>query len=229
MTIKSLIIDDDPFILDLLQDKLNQYFPEIEVLALARSGREGVEKIRRYQPELVFLDVEMTDMTGFEMLNHLNKISFQTIFITSYRHYAIKAIRFNALDYLVKPIDLDELRQAIKRYKAKLKSGCANQNINQVLQNIKTENPLDQMLTIYLQDGEWRFVLGEIIYIQGERNYSTVFQLNQKKKLVSKTLKEFETLLNDKGFFRCHKSYLINGAHIITQPNSHTLILSDDT
>jgi len=119
--IKCLIIDDDPFIRDLLQDKLSQYLPEVEVLTTASSGLEGLQKIAHYQPDLVFLDVEMPDMTGFEMLFKLEDISFETIFITSYSHYAIKAIHFDALDYLVKPIDLGELKAAIKRYKKKSK------------------------------------------------------------------------------------------------------------
>ncbi|MCB0681459.1 MAG: response regulator, partial [Saprospiraceae bacterium] len=102
--IRSLIIDDDQFILDLLRDKLNQCLPEVEVLATAGSGQEGLEQILEYRPDLIFLDVEMADMTGFEMLTRVEHISFQVIFITSYNHYAIKAIRFNALDYLVKPI-----------------------------------------------------------------------------------------------------------------------------
>ena len=97
-TIKALIIDDDPFIRDLLKDKLEQYIPEVQLLDAAENGAQGIEMINKYQPELIFLDVEMTDMTGFEMLARLTKRSFQTIFITSYKHYAIKAIRFNALD-----------------------------------------------------------------------------------------------------------------------------------
>lgn len=229
MTIRSLIIDDDPFILELLQDKLNQYFPEVEVMAVARNGRDGLEKIKRYQPDLIFLDVEMTDMTGFELLNYLDQISFQTIFITSYRHYAIKAIRFNALDYLVKPIDLGELKQAIRRYKSRLKTGTRASNLKQALRNITTTNPSDQTLTLFLQDGEWSITLGEIIRIQGERNYSNVYLVNQGKKLVSKTLGEFEELLSDKSFFRSHKSHLINGVHIVSQPYSNVILLSDQT
>ena len=120
MKTKSLIIDDNPFIIDLLTEQLRQNHPDILVAGAGKSGQEGLDLIQKIQPNLVFLDVELPDMNGFEMLARLKEISFQTIFITSYAHYAIKAIRFNALDYLVKPIDLSDLKNAIKRYKAKV-------------------------------------------------------------------------------------------------------------
>ncbi len=227
--IRSLIIDDDPFILDLLQDKLNQYTPEVEVLATAISGTDGLQKIKTYRPDLVFLDVEMNDMTGFEMLAKIDDISFQTIFITSYSHYAIKAIRFNALDYLVKPIDLEELKQAIKRYKSQLKKNIRSNNVQQALINLKTQNVADQILILHTQEGELRLVLKSIIRIEGERNYSKIFLTNNKKKLVTKTLSDMEDLLIDKDFIRCHKSHLVNATHINSYPNSISIILSDNT
>lgn len=225
--IKSLIIDDDPFIQDLLQDKLNQYFPEIEILSTASSGTEGLEKIASYQPELVFLDVEMADMTGFEMLSKIDRISFQTIFITSYSHYAIKAIRFNALDYLLKPIDLGELKGAIKRFKANAKKTSNPTNVRHALKNIKSKNVAEQTLALQTHDGELRLALKNIIRIEGERNYSYVYLTNQKKKLVTKTLGELEELLEDKGFFRCHRSHLINRVHIQTPTKNLLVLLSD--
>ena len=227
--IRSLIIDDDPFIRDLLQDKLNQYVPEVEVMTTASSGTEGLQKISTYKPDLIFLDVEMTDMTGFEMLAQLEDINFQTIFITSYSHYAIKAIRFNALDYLVKPIDLGELKQAIQRYKSNVKENKRPDNVHQALANLKTKNASDQTLTLQTQEGELRLVLKNIVRIEGERNYSYIYLASNKKKLTTKTIGDIEELLNDKGFFRCHKSHLINKIHITSYQNSILVILSDET
>ena len=226
-SIKSLIIDDDPFIQDLLQDKLNQYIPEVDLLSTASSGEEGLEKIKTYQPELIFLDVEMSDMTGFEMLSKVEDINFQTIFITSYSHYAIKAIRFNALDYLVKPIDLGELKAAIKRYKEKSKKLDRSNNVKQALDNLNTKKDAEKILTLQTQEGEIRLALKNIIRAEGERNYSYIYLSNGKKKLTTKTLGDLEDLLNDKGFFRCHKSHLVNFDHIQSIPNSVTVILSD--
>lgn len=228
MKIKSLIIDDDPFIRDLLTDKLVQYTPDVVVADIASSGMEGLEKIKAHQPDLIFLDVEMADMTGFEMLSRLEDINFQTIFITSYSHYAIKAIRFNALDYLVKPIDLGELKAAIRRFKANARKEKPAQKIQQALHNLSTQHMADQKLTLNTQEGELRMSLKDIRRIEGERNYSYIHLSNNKRKLTSKTLGEFEDLLSDKGFFRCHKSHLVNISHIRSYPNSITLLLSDD-
>ncbi|MEZ4935486.1 MAG: LytTR family DNA-binding domain-containing protein [Saprospiraceae bacterium] len=226
--IKTIIIDDDPFIRDLLQDKLSLYIPEVDVLATASSGTEGLGIIKAHQPELIFLDVEMADMTGFEMLSKIEDINFQIIFITSYSHYAIKAIRFNALDYLVKPIDLGELKAAIRRYKKKETENRPNENIKQALFNLNAKNDADKKLILQTQDGELRLVLKEIIHVEGERNYSYIYLTNGKKKLTTKTLGEMEELLNDKGFFRCHKSHLVNATHIHSQPNYFTIQMTND-
>jgi two-component system LytT family response regulator len=226
--IRSLIIDDDPFIRDLLQDKLHQYLPEVEVLGAATSGTQGLAMINEFQPDLIFLDVEMADMTGFEMLAQIESISFQTIFITSYSHYAIKAIRFNALDYLVKPIDLGELKASIKRYKNNIEKNTRPDNVQQALINMNTKAVSDQTLTLQTQEGELRLTLKNIVRVEGERNYSYIHLANSKKKLTTKTLGDLEELLGDKGFFRCHKSHLVNCSFIKAYPNSTTILLSND-
>lgn len=221
--IQCLVIDDDPFIRDLLIDKLNQYFPEIKILGTAKNGLEGLELIERSQPDLVFLDVEMTDMTGFELLSKLDKIDFKVIFITSYKHYAIKAIRFNALDYLLKPFDLEELKNAVKRFK----SFNNQNNISTALKNLRSKNVSDQTLILNTQQGELHLTLKEIVYIEGDRNYSFVHLTKNRKELVSKTLSHLEELLDDKGFFRCHKSYLINRLHIVSSRQNLSIVLSN--
>ncbi|WP_455169141.1 LytR/AlgR family response regulator transcription factor [Aegicerativicinus sediminis] len=209
-----LVIDDDPFIVDLLSDKLKQYFPELHLLGVGNNGEEGLQKIAKLKPDLVFLDVEMSDMTGFEMLSKLSDISFNTIFITSYRHYAIKAIRFNALDYLLKPFDIDELKNAIKRFKANIRSSNSIQNIRLAIKNSDLKESADKILSLRTQSGELHLPLKEIIYIEGDRNYSKIHLSTGTKKLVSKTLADLEDLLVDKAFFRNHKSFLVNRTHI---------------
>ena len=213
--IKCLIIDDDPFIRELLQDKLNQHFPNVEVVSTASSGHEGLGKIAKYQPELIFLDVEMVDMTGFEMLTQLSDIKFQTIFITSYSHYAIKAIRFNALDYLLKPIDLGELKKAINRYKNHKNTRHSKENIKLALRNLSTKDIAEHLLVLKTQDGALKLILKDIVHIEGDRNYSYIHLKNGSKKLVTKTLSDLEGLLDSKGFYRCHRSHILNGEHII--------------
>ncbi len=229
MDIRSVIIDDDPFIHTLLMDKLDQHFPEVKVVQTAGSGTEGVTLIRKHQPDLVFLDVEMTDMTGFEMLSQLPEINFQTIFITSYSHYAIKAIRFNALDYILKPFDLGELKQALLRYQSHFQPAAYQSHVRQALKNLQARNPAEEVLILNLQDGQLRLPLKDILQIQGERNYSYLFLTGNPPKLASKTLADFEDLLADKGFFRCHKSHLVNGLHIDSFPSKISIRLSDKT
>ncbi|WP_373071688.1 LytR/AlgR family response regulator transcription factor [Zeaxanthinibacter enoshimensis] len=226
-TIPCLIIDDDPFIQKLLRDKLEQYFPEITVLAQCSSGQEGILKISDLSPQLVFLDVEMTDMTGFEMLAQLEKINFRIIFITSYKHYAIKAIKFNALDYLLKPFDLGELKNAIKRFKESIRDDYDPTQI--ALSNLKSKYAIDQTLILRTQDGGLHLPLKEIISVEGDRNYSCIHLVKNKKEIVSKTLSIMEELLEDKGFFRCHKSHLVNKEHIISKSNNLHINLSNHT
>ena len=169
----------------------------------------------------------MADMTGFEMLSQLSEINFQTIFITSYSHYAIKAIRFNALDYLLKPIDLGELKKAIKRFKAHNKVELQKENLSLALKNAANKNVSNHMLILKTQDGDLRLVLNDIIHIEGDRNYSYIYLKNGGRKLVTKTLIELEELLDAKGFYRCHKFHILNAEHIKSYTNGNFVKLSE--
>ncbi|MCR9290615.1 MAG: LytTR family DNA-binding domain-containing protein [Bacteroidetes bacterium] len=227
--IKCLVIDDDLFIHDLMEDKLTRHFPEMELLAMASSGTEGLEIIKAHQPDLIFLDVEMTDMTGFEMLAMLKEIRFQTIFVTTYSHYAIEAIRFNALDYLVKPIKLNELKQAIKRYKNNLEKFKLIDRVQQALINLNTKDIADQTLVLQTHEKELRMTIKDITYVEAARNYSYIHLTNNKKNLCTKTLSDLEERLKGKGFFRCHKSFMVNRVHITYYGKSNLIVLSDGT
>lgn len=222
--IRCVVVDDDPFMRDLLRDKLS-FIKEIETIDVAENASEGISKIQTYKPDIVFLDVEMPDLTGFELLSRLKPIDFKTIFVTSYDHYAIKAIRFNALDYLLKPVDLQELKSAINRYKEQV--SMTDKYVKQALKNFQSKNLRDQVFTLQLQDEELRIKLGEIIYLQGDRNYTYIHLVNQQRRLVSKTLSYLEEVLDTYGFFRIHKSYLINTDHIIKEVNQGLVTMSN--
>ncbi len=215
MKVKAVIIDDDYFMSEVLKDLLAENHPSlIQVVGIANNGFEGLKIIEQARPDLVFLDIEMPDLNGFEILGMLKEISFQIIFTTAFSQYAIKAIRFNALDYLVKPIDPRELKQAIKRYQASHAQNANSKRVELALFNLKQATAADQILPLQLQDGEIRLRLSQIVSIAGERNYS-IFRLSDKsKKLSAKNLAYFEEILSDKDFFRCHKSYLVNLLHI---------------
>jgi two-component system LytT family response regulator len=225
--IKCVVIDDDLFIHDLMEDKLNRHFPEMELLAMASSGMEGLEMIKEYQPDLIFLDVEMSDMTGFEMLAKLDDIRFQTIFITTYSHYAIEAIRFNALDYLVKPIKLNELKQAIKRYKNNIEKFKLIDRVQQALINLNTKDVSDQTLVLQTHEKELRMTLKDIIFVEAARNYSYIHLSGNKKNICTKTLSDLEEMLKGKGFFRSHKSFMVNRVHITSYETSNLIVLSN--
>ncbi len=209
--LKTLIVEDNTYMAIVLQDMLQPYSEKISVLGIAHSGKEALKMISKVQPNIVLLDIELSDMTGFELLNQLEEINFKTIFTTAHSHYAIKAFRFNALDYLVKPIKEDELAEAITR--------CLNSTNNVVevqtaLSNLETKSVTDQKLILPTQTGTLRFTLKQITHIEGERNYSYIHLNNGNKKLTSKNLAHFEDILVDKGFFRCHRSFLVNKIHV---------------
>lgn len=213
MSIRSIIVDDNPFNIEVLSDLLLEDASKVKLVGTAKNGKEALDLIESEQPELVFLDVEMPDMNGFEVLAALKEINFQTIFVTAHSHYAIQAIRFNALDYLVKPINPNELQQAIRRYRSNGKTDYQNQ-IKNALQNMDKKNTLDQVLFLPTQEGGIKMALRDIIKIEGDRNYSTFYLSTNKTKISSKTLGHFEEILKDKSFFRCHRSYIVNRYHI---------------
>jgi len=229
MTIKALLIEDSQLMAAILEDLLKENHPEIEILGIAKNGKEGLEMIAMLNPDLVFLDIEMPDMTGFEMLNKLDTINFQTIFITAHSHYAIKAFRFNALDYLIKPIKEDELKQSIKRFKADSSSTENQKQLEQALVNLKTQHVEDQKLILQTHQGTLSLALRQIVKIEGERNYSYIHLSDKTKELSSKSLGYFEDILADKGFFRCHRSFLVNRLHIDSIQNHNKFLLLDNT
>lgn len=209
--LKSLIVEDNAFMATILHDMLDEYGSEISVIDIAKSGNEALSLIAAVKPDVVFLDIELPDMTGFELLQQLKDIPFQTIFTTSHSHYAIKAFRFNALDYLIKPINVIELEEAIKKL---IKSTGNSIEVKNALTNLEVQAVENQKLVLPQQNGTLRLPLKQITNIEGERNYSYIQMSNGNRELSSKNLAYFEEILMDKKFFRCHRSFLINKYHI---------------
>ena len=209
--IKALIVEDNTFMATVLHDMLKQHAIDIAVLDIADTGNKALQLIASEKPNVVFLDIELPDMTGFELLQQSGDINFKTIFTTSHSHYAIKAFRFNALDYLIKPIKENELDEAIKRL---LKSAGNNIEVKHALSNLQSQSVEDQKLVLPTQNGTLRLPLKQITHIEGERNYSYIYLSNGSRELSSKNLAYFEDILIDKNFFRSHRSYLVNRYHI---------------
>ena len=226
-SITCLIIDDNEFIAKTLYDQLQENHSNIDVIGIAKNGKEGLELIAVLNPDLIFLDIEMPDMTGFEMLSKLSIINFETIFITSHTHYAIKAFRFNALDYLAKPVDKDELTSALGKFYFNQKTKN-HDKIQNALANIKAEHVSDQTLFLQTQTGMLRLPLKQIIKIEGNRNYSNIWLVDNTKIVSAKTLSYFEDILLDKNFLRCHRSYLVNGSFINNILKNNLIVLKNE-
>ena len=219
--IKALIVEDNAFMATVLNDLLTQHATDIAVLNIANTGKKALRLIASEKPDVVFLDIELPDMTGFELLQQLGDINFQTIFTTSHSHYAIKAFRFNALDYLIKPIQETELDEAVKRL---LKSAGNTIEVKHALSNLESKSVEDQKLVLPTQNGTLRLPLKQITHIEGERNYSYIYLSNGSRELSSKNLAYFEDILIDKNFFRSHRSYLVNRYHINTLKNDQFVL-----
>ncbi|MBK7232024.1 MAG: response regulator transcription factor [Saprospiraceae bacterium] len=220
LSIKALIVEDNAFMATVLSDLLQQDNEPISVLGIAKTGKEALHLIASKKPNVVFLDIELPDMTGFELLQQIKQINFQTIFTTSHSHYAIKAFRFNALDYLVKPINETELKEAIQR----IGNPIFKSNVSLALQNLEAKAVDEQQLVLSTQIGTLRFALKQITHIEGERNYSYIHLTNGSKELSSKNLAYFEEILIDKLFFRSHRSYLLNRYHVENLKDDHFVL-----
>lgn len=211
--ITAIIIDDEAKGRLALREKLLTYCPQVRILAEAANGVEALTLIQQHRPQLVFLDIEMPKMNGFEMLNELPEKNFHIIFTTAYDQYAIKAIKYAAFDYLLKPIDIEELKTAV----VKLENKESNQTKTQVeLLYHHMQQPKKQLskLAIPTLEGLLFYDISDIVYLEANSNYTNLYFANKTKITASKTLKELEELLPGDFFFRTHHSFLINLSYI---------------
>jgi two-component system LytT family response regulator len=210
----TLIIDDELRGRNLLRELLARYCPDVRVLALAENAQQGMEAIRLHQPDFVFLDIKMPTVNGFEMLEQLGQVQFEVVFVTAYNEFAVKAYKYAAFDYLLKPVDPDELVATVERLKAKKQQASLHDRLALLMKTLEEPKKLPAKLTIHGTDGITILTIAEIIYLEADGPY-TVFYLTSRDKLVSsKNLKEYEELLTEHGFFRTHHSYLVNLEHI---------------
>jgi two-component system LytT family response regulator len=202
----TIIIDDEIAAIENLQIMLNKYCKNINIVATAQSADEGVLLINKENPDLIFLDIEMPHTNGFDLLKRFPNPTFSVIFTTAYNQYAIQAIKFSALDYLLKPIDVDELITAVS--KVEDKSKIDDERLNVLLKNIDTKTTKRLALP---KDGGYSIIKVEtIIRCEASDNYTTFYIKDKKPILVSRTLKEFENMLPKDNFLRVHQSHLIN-------------------
>ncbi len=228
--IRVLIIDDEKHCCDNLQWQLQQYCPEIEVMAVCNTAQKGLQLIQHHHPQLIFLDVEMPGMTGFEMLKVLPEINFDIIFTTAFDQYAIRAIKFGALDYLIKPIDKDELREAINKFINRTQRDSLKQ-LNALLTHIRKSNDLSfQKIALPTLHGYELVPLTNIMYCESSSNYTNIHLNNGQHLLISQTLKDIEDLLDMQPFFRVHNSYVVNLQYAVRyiKGEGGSLVLNND-
>ena len=207
--LQTLIIDDEKRGRELLRMVLSTHCPEVKVIGEASNIKEAYNLIVQTDPDLIFLDIEMPGGTGFDLLSKFDEINFEVIFVTAFDKYAIKAIKFSAMDYLLKPVDEEELVKAIKKVEENQNKKSNKERINNLVSNVKKTSD-NQKIGLTSSDGLEFIEIKTILRCEADGKYTSVFLHDGKKLLVSKNLKEFEDLLTDYNFFRIHHSHLVN-------------------
>lgn len=208
---RALVIDDEPRACHVLEILVQKYLPEISDFQTASSPKEGISLIRSLKPQLVFLDVEMPVLNGFDVLNAIDAWDFEVIFTTAYHQFALQAIKVSALDYLLKPIDIDELRIAFDKFLRRQPQPIPpSVLIKNLVNNLKTPNPSQHKLPIPTTEAVHLLTIADIIRCEADNNYTFFFLTGNRRFCASKTLKEFEIMLREHDFVRVHKSHLVN-------------------
>lgn len=207
--ITATIVDDEPDCSESLVMLLERYCPEVKVLDICFSAETAIQSIKEHPPQILFLDIEMPFMNGFELLEKLGQINFKLIFTTSYDQYAIKAIRFSALDYLLKPIDREEMQKAVQKA-AQHNLHPLPQQLDMLLQKLKNPTIPINKIAIPTMEGFQLVAAESIISCESESNYTYLFLKDKRKILASRNLKEMEEILEDYPFIRIHNSHIVN-------------------
>src|SRR6185369_6561894 len=211
--IRAIIIDDEQHCIKALASDLQKNCPSVDILQTSASAKEGIMAIKKLNPDLVFLDVEMPWMNGFEMLEVLGEINFSIIFTSAHDEFAAKAFRISAIDYLLKPVDANDLKEAVQKVEKKMEEGSSLDHITNLLRNM--HQPLTEHRVAFPQREGYEFVdVASIIYCQAEGAYTRVFIVDKKNMLISRTLGDVEELLPPEMFQRIHHSTLINITYI---------------
>jgi len=213
--IRAILIDDEPFCTAGLEVELKEACPEVEVIATCNSAKEGLKQIKALKPDVVFLDIEMPWMNGFELLELISPIEFEIIFITAYDQFAVKAFRKSAVDYLMKPVERNLLVEAVSRLEGNKKNDdTQSAKIDYLLESIRNPVSANPKISVPSSDGIDLIPVQDIIYIKADGCYSEIYLIDGSQKLISRVLKDTEFQLEDFNFMRIHHSYLINMEHL---------------
>ncbi|WP_439504692.1 LytR/AlgR family response regulator transcription factor [Sediminibacterium sp.] len=227
--IKAIIVDDEGRARRILENFITEYCPEISLVAIVEDVPQAVKAIKKYEPELVFLDIEMPGYNGFQLLEFFEEVNFEIIFTTAYSEFALKAFQVSAIDYLLKPIQIDQLVNSIAKFK-KIRTNSLIKERIETLQSNLNEKKINKIV-VPLSEGSLFLELSDIVYLKAEGSYVNFYLKDGTKILASKNIKDYEQQLSDKeGFFRVHRSYLINTIFITSiSADNHTAILQQQT
>lgn len=214
--IRILILDDEEAACNILSILIRKYMPLEHEIRMEHDPYKALQLLSEYQPTLVMLDIEMPGMSGFDFLNKAGSWDFDVIFTTAYDQYAIKAIRFSALDYLLKPLDIIELQNALNRHiiRRNLSQKSRHDLVHNLIENVRKSESEEYRLAVSTSEGVFFYHPSEIIRCEGESNYTKFFLEGSKPLIVSHTLKDYESILGDYGFVRVHKSHLVNMKYV---------------
>jgi len=233
--ITAVLIDDDQHLRSGMKSMLKMYAPDIKIVGEAESVSTGKKAIEHWQPDVIFLDIHLADGTGFDILEQLkasqSKLSSHIVFITAHEQYALKAFKFSALDFLLKPVDPEDLQQAMSKVKEALEKNSTFEHIDLLIENIRKKADHFKRMALSTAEGIHLFEISDIIRCESMDNYTKFFIKNHKPMLISKTLKEYEELLAQHGFERVHQSHLINLAYLKSyiKADGGYILMADDS
>ncbi|BDS14463.1 LytR/AlgR family response regulator transcription factor [Aureispira anguillae] len=222
---RALIIDDEKRARESIARAIQLYTPQVTVVGEAAGVQTAVAAIKKQQPDLLFLDIRLKDGNGFDILGQIPTDGLAIIFVTAYSEYAIKALKISAIDYILKPIDADELVLAVDKAAHRLKEQKLEARVALFLEQIESKEPIKR-ITLKTVDSIHIIVISDIVYCQGDRSYTTFYLSNHKEIMVSKNLREYEGMLPMGRFIRTHQSYLVNLDHIVKYDKSNNVILT---
>ena len=232
LPLRIIIVDDEHHSRESLKNLLQSYCMEIVIVGMADSIETGTDIIRTQRPDVVFLDIELQHGTGFDLLNNIGNLNFEVVFTTAFEHYALKAVKISAIDYLLKPIDVDELIEAVSKIHRKRFQEIQNRKLYSLLSNFNMQGKQDHTITLATAESLEFIKVSDIIYCQAKGAYTEFHLKNNTHLLVSKNLKEYEDMLADYSFYRTHNSYLINIAEVkryIKSDGGYLIMSNGDT
>ena len=209
----AILIDDEPNAVGLLALRLANHCPQVEVVASCTSSTKGIQAILNHRPDVVFLDIEMPQMNGFQLLEAVESVSFSLVFVTAYDKFALKAFRYSAVDYLLKPIDTQELIQAVSRVEKQRRT--TPEQMDHLQQQFGASgHALPDTIALPYQNGVAFVALKDVLYCESDDNYTKVHVEDGQRYLVTKSLKDIQDLLEERNFLRVHRQYIVNLNHI---------------